>query len=176
MFKLDIVKEQIRQQLLLSTVIERLTGQRMHKGRILCPFHNDTHPSLIITDSKGLFNCPACNTGGDIYKFVMLYLGLNFKDAITCLDKEFDLNLLGQRISVKQQIALREQEKKRKQQEYIRVKQEKEYNNMCQDYRICIISLDKLEPWTDLWCYYLEQKAQLDCRFNLLEEGGSECA
>ena len=42
-------------------------GRNDLKG--LCPFHNDTNPSLIITPSKGLFHCPSCGAGGSVIDF-----------------------------------------------------------------------------------------------------------
>ena len=31
---------------------------------LLCPFHDDTNPSLRITPDVNLFHCPACGAGG----------------------------------------------------------------------------------------------------------------
>lgn len=46
-----------------------------HRGRsdqrkALCPFHNDTKPSLNVNLTKKVFNCYPCGDGGDIIKFV----------------------------------------------------------------------------------------------------------
>jgi CHC2 zinc finger len=46
-----------------------------HRGRgdqrkALCPFHNDTKPSLNVNLRKKVFNCYPCGDGGDIIKFV----------------------------------------------------------------------------------------------------------
>lgn len=38
----------------------------------LCPFHEDTHPSLSIDLERGLFHCFACGAGGDVIRFVEL--------------------------------------------------------------------------------------------------------
>jgi DNA primase len=48
----------------------------------LCPFHQDTHPSLIVNDAKGLFRCFACNTGGDAIAFVERYKNSDFIQAV----------------------------------------------------------------------------------------------
>lgn len=39
----------------------------------LCPFHNDSNPSLSISPSKQIFNCFVCHTGGDAFSFVSKY-------------------------------------------------------------------------------------------------------
>ena len=43
-----------------------------------------------------------------------------------------------------------------------------EYDVIAQDYRICVRALLVLEPFSDLWCYYINQKMYLDY---LIEEG-----
>ena len=41
---------------------------RNHVG--LCPFHDDTNPSLVVTQSNGLFRCPSCGATGNVIQFV----------------------------------------------------------------------------------------------------------
>lgn len=48
----------------------------------ICPFHGDSHPSLKINDSKGIYKCFACGAAGDSIKFVQDKLSLDFVDAI----------------------------------------------------------------------------------------------
>lgn len=54
----------------------------------LCPFHDDSKPSLHVTPSKQLWNCPACGAGGNVLQFVAK------KEA--CTEKEAALKLLAQ--------------------------------------------------------------------------------
>lgn len=49
--------------------IAREFGIEVIGNKALCPFHNDTNPSLFFDDNRGLFNCFGCNTGGGISKF-----------------------------------------------------------------------------------------------------------
>ena len=35
----------------------------------ICPFHEDTNPSLSLSEEKGLFNCFGCSAKGNIIKF-----------------------------------------------------------------------------------------------------------
>jgi len=68
--------------------IEELVGQYCQiqkKGRnfvALCPFHNDTHPSFLISPDKGIAYCFACQTGGDIFSFYQAIEGMEFKQAL----------------------------------------------------------------------------------------------
>ena len=52
----------------------------------LCPFHDDTKPSLRVTPAKGLWHCMACGAAGNVIQFVAK------KDDIT--DKEAALRLM----------------------------------------------------------------------------------
>ena len=51
----------------------------------LCPFHQDTNPSMIISPGKNLFNCPACGTGGDVITFVQKFDNISFTQAVDFL-------------------------------------------------------------------------------------------
>ncbi|MDR1614410.1 MAG: DNA primase [Campylobacteraceae bacterium] len=50
--------------------------------KAICPFHNDTTPSLHVSPSKQIYHCFACGAGGDAIKFVMEYEKLNYPEAI----------------------------------------------------------------------------------------------
>ena len=61
------------------------------KGLCLCPFHEDTAPSLkIYPDGKG-FYCFACGAGGDQIKFAALYRGLRNEEAAKELAAAFGI-------------------------------------------------------------------------------------
>ncbi len=55
----------------------------------LCPFHNDTNPSLVITPDKNLWHClGACQAGGDVITWVMKAEGVSFRHAIELLRRQ----------------------------------------------------------------------------------------
>jgi len=49
----------------------------------LCPFHDDTTPSLSVNPSTNLWQCFACGAGGDVIRFVELFD--NWKVRKRCL-------------------------------------------------------------------------------------------
>lgn len=81
---LDDLKNRIKDDLPISTVIgQYIPLQRSGAGLVaLCPFHQDTKPSMNVNDSKKMFKCFACDTGGDVITFVEKYRGLSFVDAL----------------------------------------------------------------------------------------------
>lgn len=58
----------------------------------LCPFHDDTRPSLRVDDSKNMFMCFACQTGGDSITFVEKLKGVPFVDALKEIAKNIGLS------------------------------------------------------------------------------------
>ncbi len=48
----------------------------------VCPFHNDTKPSMSVSDSKGVYKCFACGAAGDGIKFVQDFKNLDFIEAV----------------------------------------------------------------------------------------------
>ncbi len=50
--------------------------------KCVCPFHNDTSPSLVISPAKQIYHCFACGAGGDSIKFVMEYEKLPYPEAL----------------------------------------------------------------------------------------------
>jgi DNA primase catalytic core len=47
----------------------------------LCPFHDDTKPSLVVTPAKGLFHCMACGAAGNVIQFVAKKEGIEEREA-----------------------------------------------------------------------------------------------
>jgi DNA primase len=61
-----------------------------HKFKGLCPFHQEKTPSFTVDTDKGLFHCFSCKTGGDVFKFVELMMGLSFPEAAQWLARRLD--------------------------------------------------------------------------------------
>ncbi len=80
-------KEQIRH----AVDIVDLVGdylQLRREGRIykaLCPWHDDSRPSLQVNPERQSFRCWVCDIGGDIFSFVMKIEGVDFAEALTML-------------------------------------------------------------------------------------------
>ena len=48
----------------------------------VCPFHDDHHPSLSISESKQIYKCFVCGAGGNAYNFVMNYKKISFPESV----------------------------------------------------------------------------------------------
>jgi DNA primase len=51
----------------------------------LCPFHSEKTPSFSVDPDKQLFYCFGCNTGGNVFTFLMKKEGLTFQEALQVL-------------------------------------------------------------------------------------------
>ena len=83
----DEDKERVRQatdlvQLVSETVVLRPRGNDFWG---CCPFHHEKSPSFHVTPSTGLWHCFGCNSGGDVFDYVMRREGLDFLDAVRYL-------------------------------------------------------------------------------------------
>jgi DNA primase len=61
--------------------------------KAVCPFHNDSNPSLVISPSKQIYHCFSCGAGGDSIKFVMEYEKLNYPETIEKLASMYNFSL-----------------------------------------------------------------------------------
>lgn len=78
------VIEEIRQKADIVDVISRYINV-IKKGNsfvAVCPFHNDTNPSMQISQTKQIYKCFACNAGGNVFTFVQDYEKIGFIDAV----------------------------------------------------------------------------------------------
>lgn len=48
----------------------------------ICPFHDDTNPSLTVSPSRGIYKCFVCDAGGNAITFVKDYLNVSFVEAV----------------------------------------------------------------------------------------------
>ena len=63
----------------ISNYIDLKKSGRNYVG--ICPFHDDTNPSLTVNREKKLFKCFVCGAGGNVITFVMKMENCGFKEA-----------------------------------------------------------------------------------------------
>jgi DNA primase len=74
--KVDVVEE-------IGLVVALQKSGKSFKG--LCPFHNERTPSFYVFAESQTWRCFGCNEGGDIFAFVQMQQGLEFRDALLYL-------------------------------------------------------------------------------------------
>lgn len=88
-------KEQVRQATDLVDLISR-SIQLRRQGRMyvgLCPWHDDSRPSLQVNPEKQIWRCWVCDVGGDVFSFVMQREGVGFGEALRILAERAGIEL-----------------------------------------------------------------------------------
>ncbi|WP_288988191.1 CHC2 zinc finger domain-containing protein [uncultured Pseudoalteromonas sp.] len=95
----DVILE-LTTRVKLDDLCDRLKIDTEIKGAnkvALCPFHNDTKPSMRLYDDnpKGgsQFHCFACNAHGNIFELVKQVQGVDFKESVKWLADEYGITL-----------------------------------------------------------------------------------
>ncbi len=81
------LKEQVRQAIDIVDLVGKYVPLR-RQGRIyvgLCPWHDDTRPSLQVNPERQSWRCWVCAIGGDVFSFVMKMDGVSFPEALALL-------------------------------------------------------------------------------------------
>lgn len=67
----DRLKDLINTKLKITDIAKRYGLEVDKKGKVICPFHYDSQPSLVLDDKRNIFHCFGCGTKGNIIKFNM---------------------------------------------------------------------------------------------------------
>ncbi|OHB71444.1 MAG: DNA primase [Planctomycetes bacterium RBG_13_63_9] len=80
-------KEQVRQAIdIVDLVGSHIQLRRQGRNYVgLCPWHEDTRPSLQVNPERQSFRCWVCDIGGDVFSFVMKVEGVEFREALEML-------------------------------------------------------------------------------------------
>jgi len=82
--KIEAIKQGVDLVALIeSKGISLKKNGRSYKG--LCPFHDDTNPSLSVNPTTNLWQCFGCSKGGDVITFVQEYDKIDFPGAVAQL-------------------------------------------------------------------------------------------
>ena len=101
-FNNEALVNEIKGRLSIINLVESYTSvKKTGKGYVgLCPFHDDTNPSMHVDEDKGLFHCFSCGAGGDIFGFYMRYNNLTFPETLSELAKKAGVTIERQPESV----------------------------------------------------------------------------
>ena len=82
-FNGSIAEDVLKHADIVKVIGSYLTLVKQGKNyKAVCPFHDDTNPSLTISPEKQFFKCFVCGTGGNAITFVQKYEHISFQEAV----------------------------------------------------------------------------------------------
>lgn len=84
MFYPDELVEQVRSSVDIVDVVGSYVRLKKSGSNYfgLCPFHNEKTASFSVSQTKQIFYCFGCGTGGNVYSFLMQYENCTFPEAV----------------------------------------------------------------------------------------------
>ncbi|AGM25942.1 DNA primase [Spiroplasma syrphidicola EA-1] len=87
--------ESIRSKVSIVEVLSEYL-QLEKRGRnfwAVCPFHQDSHPSMSISPEKQIYRCFACSAGGNVFTFLQEYKNISFIEALKIVAEKANVSL-----------------------------------------------------------------------------------
>jgi DNA primase len=80
-------KERVKQAVdIVDLVGSHIQLRRQGRNYVgLCPWHDDSRPSLQVNPERQSFKCWVCDIGGDVFSYVMKSEGVEFREALQML-------------------------------------------------------------------------------------------
>ena len=104
MYDRDLIESVLKHADIVNVISSYINVIHKGKGAIaICPFHNDTNPSLNISSEKQIYKCFSCGEGGNAISFVRNYEHVSFDEAVRKvaeLSNYEDPRLVSQRTAV----------------------------------------------------------------------------
>ena len=79
---------------IVSTISEYTTLNKAGANyKTVCPFHDDTDASLMVSPIKKLWKCFGCGEGGNVITFLQKHEGVSFPEAVKMLGKTYNIEV-----------------------------------------------------------------------------------
>ncbi|MEP6671865.1 MAG: CHC2 zinc finger domain-containing protein [Chthoniobacter sp.] len=85
---MSLITPELIEQVTAANDIVEVIGGDIHLKRLghlyaaLCPFHQESSPSLVVDPGRQIYKCFGCGQGGSVIAFVMRYENLDFAGAV----------------------------------------------------------------------------------------------
>ncbi len=67
----------------------------------VCPFHDDSNPSLCVSREKQIYTCFSCHATGNVYTFLMNYEHMDFRETLRYLGERVGVDVSSIRVARK---------------------------------------------------------------------------
>ena len=92
----DIVNEIRRKTDIVDIISEKIPLEKRGKNYFgVCPFHDDTNPSMSVSREKQIYTCFSCHATGNVFTFLMNYEHKEFNQVLSDLANRVGITLSG---------------------------------------------------------------------------------
>ena len=92
----DIINEVRRKNDIVDVIGEKIPLEKRGKNYFgVCPFHDDTNPSMSVSREKQIYTCFSCHATGNIFTFLMNYEHKEFNQVLSELANRVGITLNG---------------------------------------------------------------------------------
>ncbi|MEG0730476.1 MAG: CHC2 zinc finger domain-containing protein, partial [Cetobacterium sp.] len=88
---IDLLMDQLKIEEVVGEFVDLKKSGANYKG--LCPFHQDSNPSFIVSPSKNICKCFVCGAGGNPVKFYADYKKINFFESVKELAQKYKIKI-----------------------------------------------------------------------------------
>ena len=95
----DIINEVRRKNDIVDIIGEKIPLEKRGKNYFgVCPFHDDTNPSMSVSREKQIYTCFSCHATGNVFTFLMNYEHKEFSQVLSDLAVRVGITLNGVRV------------------------------------------------------------------------------
>ena len=92
----DIIREIRQKNDIVDIISEKIPLVARGKNYFgVCPFHDDTNPSMSVSREKQIYTCFSCHATGNVFNFLMDYEHKEFKEVLKELADRVGIPLAG---------------------------------------------------------------------------------
>jgi DNA primase len=106
--KISEIKNTVDIVEIISDVVHLKKAGKNYIG--LCPFHSEKTPSFTVSPEKKIFHCFGCQTGGNVFSFIMKTEGITFPEAVRMIATKCGIDVPSARLSREQRKKISERE------------------------------------------------------------------
>lgn len=94
MISQDKIAEIRRRASIVEVISDHVTLKKTGRNYLgLCPFHAEKTPSFTVSEEKGIYHCFGCQSGGNVFHFLMNYDHLTFPEALERVAKRYGITV-----------------------------------------------------------------------------------
>ena len=91
--KVDVVNEIINKANIVDVIASYMPLTKKGKNYVgICPFHDDSNPSMYVSPDKKIFKCFSCGAGGNVINFVQDFEHISFVEALKILGDQVGID------------------------------------------------------------------------------------